>query len=98
MPADLMLDFHSPCGQYKLTFDDDGKVAYAYLKRDKNIVGDVWLYNRCPTPEQPEWTDRNNIPLALSKEYITERGRIVAELARSDIAVDWEYVNDQPVV
>jgi hypothetical protein len=97
MPDDLLLAFHSPCGHYELTFDDDGKVAYAYLKHGKNIVGDVWLYNRCPTPEQPEWTDRKNIPFANCKGYMSEQGRVMTEVAPSDVNVDWEYEDDKPV-
>jgi len=38
---DLLLGFVSPCGKYALTFEDDGKVAYAYLKEENRIVGDV---------------------------------------------------------
>jgi len=29
---------------------DDNRVSYAYLLYDKNIIGDVWLYNRVATP------------------------------------------------
>jgi hypothetical protein len=29
---DVWGDFISPCGEFKLTFDDDGRVAYLYLK------------------------------------------------------------------
>ena len=54
---ELMLDFVSPCGAFTLTVDDDGKVAYAYLKKEKKILGDVWLYNRCPAPDEKEWQD-----------------------------------------
>jgi hypothetical protein len=38
---DIICDFPSPCGEYTLTFDDNGKVAYAYLKNNGNIVDDV---------------------------------------------------------
>ena len=31
---------------YSAVFEDDGKVAYAYLLDDGRIVADVWLYNR----------------------------------------------------
>jgi hypothetical protein len=30
---DVIGDFSSPSGEYTLTFDDDGKFAYAYPKR-----------------------------------------------------------------
>ena len=94
-----MLDFKSPCGAYVLTFEDDGKVAYAYLKKnqDRAIVGDVWLYNRCPTPAQPEWSDRDNIPFANSREYTGDQGRLEREVQAADILVNWEYEDGTPV-
>jgi hypothetical protein len=70
---ELMLNFQSPKSTVHLTFEDDGKVAYAYLKKDNEIVGDLWLYNRCKTPVKPEWKDKKNIPFANSKEYIGEQ-------------------------
>jgi hypothetical protein len=99
MEDGLMLNFTSPRGGYVLTFEDDGKVAYAYLKTGHSgaIVGDVWLYNRCPTPPNPEWTDRSNIPFANSKEYTSEEGCLQREVGPDDVRVDWEYEDDKPV-
>jgi hypothetical protein len=95
----LVLSFVSPCGSYELTFEDDEKVAYAYLKnRAKGtIIGDVWLFNRCPTPIRPEWTDRNKIPSANSEEYVGEQGRLEREVRGEDVLVNWEYENEHPV-
>ena len=47
---ELIINFPSPCKSYTLTFEGDSKVAYAYLKKEDKIVGDVWIYNRCETP------------------------------------------------
>jgi hypothetical protein len=91
-----MVDFTSPCGVYFLTFEDDGKVAYAYLKKGKEILGDIWIYNRCPAPGRSEWKDRKNIPFANCKEYITDEGRIETQVAWDDIRVKWDYVGEQP--
>jgi hypothetical protein len=34
-----------------IVIEDDGRVAYAYFYSPENeIVGDVWLYNRCRAP------------------------------------------------
>lgn len=56
---------------YAVVFEDDGRVAYGYLLDPKGkIVGDTWLYNRCETPEKPEWTDLENAPFANSAEYV----------------------------
>ena len=93
-----MLDFDAPRGDYFLTFEDNGKVAYAYLKRanDREIVGDVWLYNRCPTPAEPEWPDRSKIPFANSLEYVADEGRLERDVKQGDVLVNWKYEDSGP--
>ena len=49
---------------YSAVFEDDGRVAYAYLLFEDKIVSDVWLYNRIATPQEPEWRDRSKAPFA----------------------------------
>jgi len=49
---------------YSVIVEDDGKVAYAYLREGDKIVADVWLYNRNPALESPEWKDQNKAPFA----------------------------------
>jgi hypothetical protein len=49
---------------YSAVFEDDGKVAYAYLLSEDRIVADVWLYNRIAAPQEPEWRDRSKAPFA----------------------------------
>ena len=93
----LMLDFWSPCEQYKLTFDDDGKVAYGYLKKKDKIIGDVWLYNRCSTPDQPEWSDKANIPFANCRQYMMEEGRLQKSISVQDVLVDWKYEEEKAI-
>jgi hypothetical protein len=97
MNEGLMLNFHSPDKSALLTFEDNGKVAYAYLKQNGKIVGDVWLYNRCPTPESPEWRNRDKIPFANSKEYVGENSRLEREVTDEDVLVDWEEDENGPV-
>jgi hypothetical protein len=94
---DLLLDFVSPCDKYSLTFEDDGKVAYAYLKEGNKIVGDVWLYNRCETPEVTEWKDRNNIPFANCKGYMREEGRLEEPVGLEEVYVTWDSNDKGPV-
>ena len=95
-PISEMIDFVSHCGEFKLTFDDDGKVAYAYLKQGKSIVGDVWLYNRCPTPDQPEWKDRSKLPFANCKGFVTQEGRLHETVTLEDVSVNWQYEGENP--
>ncbi len=41
-----------------LVIDDDGRVAWAYLHAPEgDIIGDVWLYNRLPTPALADWSN-----------------------------------------
>jgi hypothetical protein len=96
-PQHLMLDFTSPCGTYTLTFDDDGKVAYAYLKKGRAILGDVWLYNRCETPDRSEWSDRGNLPFANCRSYMEDEGRIQEPVSLEDITVEWKYTGERPI-
>jgi hypothetical protein len=97
--CDLLLNFRSPCGDYLLTFDDDGKVAYAYLKNsNKEIIGDVWLYNRCPTPNPTEeWKDRSKLPFANCAGYVSDEGRMQRHPMTKDVLVEWAYKGDAPV-
>ncbi len=97
MINDLMLNFKSPLDSYTLTFEDNGKVAYAYLKENNSIIGDVWLYNRCSTPDNPEWNDRDNMPFANSKDYMSEKGKIDRAVGVDDVLVDWEDEQGRPV-
>ena len=81
----LMLFFESPCGRYQFRFDDDGKVAYGYLLENDSIIGDVWLYNRCSTPDKPEWKDKANIPFANCLPYAREEDRVQTEITAEDL-------------
>lgn len=63
---------------YAVVFEDDGRVAYGYLLDPKGrIVGDTWLYNRCETPDKPEWTDLKNAPFTNSAEYAHSHDELV---------------------
>ncbi len=97
MESDLVLDFHCPRGSYRLTFEDDGRVAYAYLKGNGDVVGDVWLYNRCPAPETPEWSDRSKIPFANPRDFMNDGGRMLRDVRAENVQVNWEYEGDSPV-
>ena len=86
---DLVCDFPSPCGRFILTFDDNGKVAHVYLKQGTIILGDVWIYNRCPTTDEPEWKDRTKLPFANCRTYMKEEGRFIHPVSLTDISVEY---------
>ncbi|MBL8920543.1 MAG: hypothetical protein JNJ54_16890 [Myxococcaceae bacterium] len=57
------LAFHHAETGCSLVIDDDGRVAWAYLRSpDDEIVADVWLYNRAPCEAPPDWTDASQAP------------------------------------
>lgn len=75
---------------YSVVFDDDGRVAYAYLLNHQgNIISDVWLYSQCKTPKEPEWKTSNNMPFANSVEYSKEHTGFSKVDEMSDISIDW---------
>jgi len=94
----FIVDFLSPCNSYRLFVEDDGKVAYAYLiqvSKDSSIVGDTWLYNRCPTPAIPEWNSRENLPFANPRGYVSKEGHVTKVVCPED--VEWEEEGNQKV-
>ena len=56
--------------EFALLLEDDDRVVVAYLLQRDSIVGDVWLFNRGDTPEQPEWTERKKGPFKNASRFI----------------------------
>jgi hypothetical protein len=54
---------------HSATFEDDGRVAYAYIWQNDTIVADVWLYNHGEPPTEPEWRDPGKLPFANPKGF-----------------------------
>jgi hypothetical protein len=65
----LFRHLQAPSGDLSLVIDDDGRVAYAYLRLGEQIVGDVWLYNVLPTPESVNWADRSQMPFLNPRPF-----------------------------
>lgn len=85
----FIIDFDSPCGEYRLSFDDDGKTGYAYMKHGGRIIGDVWIYNRCATPDEPEWRDRDKIPFANCRPHVGDDAQMTRDVFPEDVRVEW---------
>jgi hypothetical protein len=83
---------------YSLIIDDDGRVAYAYLlNAGREIVGDVWLYNRGPNPQEPEWTERPERPFQNPAGFATEQPfEPVSDPA--ELSVEWRRSTEGAVV
>jgi hypothetical protein len=65
----LLIENRSADSDYSAFFEDDGKVAYAYICKGGQIVGDVWLYNHGEASVEPEWEDPSRMPFANPKEF-----------------------------
>ena len=87
--AGEMLKFELEDTDYFLLFDDNGRVAYAYLYKGDEIIGDVWLYNVCPAPLEPEWKHRSKPPFANPKKFISDR-IIKPIFSPNELTVKWE--------
>lgn len=83
-----------PKSTYSVLFEDDGKVAYAYLRDGARVVADVWIYNCGDAPETPEWKlpdARSRLPFTNPRGYVRDEPRPVVRNA-SDIGCRW--IND----
>ena len=83
---------------YSLVFDDDGRVAYAYLQdSDGRLVGDAWLYNRGISPTQPEWKNPENMPFMNPVDFVNQARHDEFRLVESilDVRVDWSEVGEK---
>lgn len=87
--------FVSPFDESAVIVEDDGRVAYAYMfGKDGTICGDVWLYNRCPTPIEPEWYDPANLPFANSASFVNESSGFLPPGSDHDFSVAWEEAGE----
>lgn len=94
----LMGKFSSPSGRRAILVEDDGKVCYAYmLDEDDKICGDVWLYNRCQTPAEPEWHERENAPFANPASFCCQSSEFFLPGSVEDISVEWTETDDVEV-
>jgi hypothetical protein len=82
--------FCSPDGRYAVAIEDDGRVCYAYLlDPDDAIVGDVWLYNRCPAPIEPEWGNREGAPYANPRPFVRLEQDFRVPVTIAEFSVNW---------
>lgn len=84
------------CGQWKVVVDDDDRAVYAYLLKDDEVVGDVWICNRV-RPAEPEWKLPNAdelMPFLNPVPYVESEHAGVAEHDPESISVSWSHDGD----
>jgi hypothetical protein len=86
---DFNIEFRDDASRQALVVDDDGRVAYAYLMAaDGKISSDVWLYNRCAAPMEPEWTSPN-MPFANPVDFVNDDLEFSLPTHLSQLSVEW---------
>ena len=98
--SEMFLQFEHPNGIHALVFEDDGDVAYAYFLEHKSILGDVWLYNRCPAPLEPAWQHAESFPpskpFANPLSHVARTG-FIPPTADHQITVQWDGPPESPM-
>ncbi|MCW8133374.1 MAG: hypothetical protein KIS92_23730 [Planctomycetota bacterium] len=87
-----------PGGNHACIVEDDGRVAYAYLVRDRQIVGDLWLYNQAPTPTQTDWKDRSALPFLNPAAFVNEAEMAEPLTRDSELSVDWTHAPEARIL
>jgi hypothetical protein len=81
---------------YAVTVNDDGRVAYAYLTFYGDVVSDVWLYNRAPTPLGSFINTDENHPLNPA-DYIKKDPMMMPIYEQSQIHCEWDESEDEVI-
>ena len=93
MPYDIFVQSDGP-EKLKAIFEDNGRVAYAYLLVNGEIAGDVWLYNHEEAPVQPEWNNPDAAPFKNPLEFAYSLDNPPSNEA--DVKIKWEEQKDAP--
>lgn len=72
---------------YSLVIEEDGRVAYAYLMNEEDIIGDIWLYNQQSTPIKVNWEEIDDMPFLNPEEYV--KVNIPPVVNEDEIRLQW---------
>ena len=86
--------FSENSDQFSVIIENDGRVCYAYLLRDEQIVGDIWLFNQGQTPGQTDWSKREQLPFLNPEEYAKGPSDTITILTENDVHVQWVFADD----
>ncbi|MBC8045942.1 MAG: hypothetical protein H7Y00_04055 [Fimbriimonadaceae bacterium] len=72
---------------YSIIIEDDGRVAYAYLLKNGDIVSDVWLYNQLEAPINSEWK-KSDMPFLNPQKFLQDVS-ILPILDLNEVNIKW---------
>jgi hypothetical protein len=87
-PQPVLIESRDEVTGFSAMFEDNGRVAYLYLRKAGKVVGDVWLYNQGPPPREPEWGDRSLMPFR-NPEGFAFPGKVAPVEGESDLEFSW---------
>ena len=85
----ILCSIPDPAGNLVAVFEDDGRVAYAYLLEGDDVVADVWVYNRADAPEAPEWADPDKAPFLNPRAFVREAAALEPPSSDADVRFEW---------
>jgi hypothetical protein len=95
---DIMIEFKNTIHGMSAIFEQDGRVAYAYLLEQEEFISDVWLYNVDYTPQKPEWKDRLcEMPFRNSIQYVSSPV-FKPVIDSNEVHVNWIENNDGNII
>jgi hypothetical protein len=80
--------------KYSIIIEDDERVCYAYLLVDRDIVGDVWLYNREIAPGTMEWKNEN-MPFLNPLQFIDLEMALNPITSSDQVELTWRMEKSQ---
>lgn len=81
--------------KYSVVIEDNGRVAYAYLLYEKEIIADVWLYNSQAAPEQAPWLTEKDMPYENPKEFVKVDATINPIKIDDDVEMECSFENSK---
>ncbi|PZR07185.1 MAG: hypothetical protein DI536_28415 [Archangium gephyra] len=85
----MLLEYRHTLTGCFVVINDDGRVAYAYLHEPEGeIIGDVWLYNRVPTPDVADWSNPLDAPFPNPASHARALDQALPE-REDDLSVEW---------
>jgi hypothetical protein len=82
---------------YTVFFEDNGRVAYAYLLKNEEIISDVWLYNHGLPPSEPEWHSYENLPFVNPINFALNQ-EVAPAQSSNEILFKWNYIDKQQLI
>jgi hypothetical protein len=92
--SQCFLEFTCEDGVHRCVVDDNGRVAYAYLIRHEEIVGDLWLYNQAAAPTDTDCSKRDDMPFLNPVALVNVSQMAAPLLSDADVSAEWIMDSD----